>query len=62
MAAHFLQKLRRSEQFDIEMPKQDMSALLNAGKTTSTGVGYQAHQKQNRNPFAGRVNPFARRR
>lgn len=59
MAAFFLQQLRRSEQFDIEVPKQDMSALLNTNRTSSTTY---MHQKQNRNPFAGKSNPFARRR
>ena len=62
MAAFFLQKLRRAEQFDIEVPKQDMSALLNTGRNTSAGVMHQMHQKQNKNPFAGRINPFTRKR
>ena len=60
MAAFFLQQLRRNEQFNIEVPKQDMSALLGNNRTSSTPT--YTHQKQNRNPFAGRTNPFARRR
>jgi len=60
MACFFLQQLRRAEQFDIEVPKQDMSALLRNNRGASNHA-YQ-NQKQNRNPFANRVNPFARRR
>lgn len=63
MAAHYLQKLRRSEQFDIEVPKQDMSALLNTRRTNGQSqASYNSHQKQSRNPFANRINPFARKR
>ena len=61
MASLFLQQLRRAEQFDIEVPKQDMSALLRTNKTSPSNGG-GVYQKQNRNPFAGRTNPFAKRR
>lgn len=60
MASFFLQQLRRNEQFNVEVPKQDMSALLRSSNTASGGA--YVHKKQNPNPFAGRANPFARRR
>ena len=60
LAAFFLQQLRRNEQFNIEVPKQDMSALLGNNRTNSSPM--YTPQRQNRNPFAGRSNPFARRR
>ena len=60
MASFYLQKLRRAEQFNIEVPKQDMSVLLNS-RSSSSGNNI-LNKKQNRNPFAGRVNPFNRKR
>ena len=60
LAAFFLQQLRRNEQFNIEVPKQDMSALLGNNRTNFSSM--YANKKQNPNPFAGRANPFARRR
>ena len=61
MAAFFLAKLRRDETFNIDIPKQDMSALLknNSRPTQNNIIG---QKKQNANPFANRNNPFARRR
>lgn len=62
MAAWYLVKLRRAETFNIEVPKQDMSALLGGGNKTQGSSFNNFHKKQNLNPFAGRANPFARRR
>ena len=61
MAARFLAKLRRDEKFNIETPKQDMSALLSAG-TTSGQRNTPAQRRASNNPFANRRNPFAGRR
>lgn len=61
MAAFFLAKLRRDETFNVDIPKQDMSALLknNSHPTQNNIIG---QKKQNANPFANRNNPFVRRR
>lgn len=60
MAAFYLAKIRRDEKFNIDTPAQDMSALL-ATPRKANGAQQMAHQKQNKNPFANRVNPFSRR-
>lgn len=62
MAAWYLAKLRRAETFDIEVPKQDMSALLGSSNKNQGNSFNSFHKKQNLSPFAGRANPFARRR
>lgn len=62
MAAFYLAKLRRAETFDIEVPKQDMSALLGSSNKNQGNSFNSFHKKQNLSPFAGRANPFARRR
>lgn len=59
MAAFYLAKLRRDETFGQEKV-QDMSALLSIPGRNSSTVSY-SRPKTNRNPFANRVNPFARR-
>ena len=64
MAAFYLAKLRRDETFNIEVPQQDMSILIgNRGNNNNKPNSFNnVHKKQNLNPFAGRTNPFARRR
>ena len=61
MAAFYLQKLRRDEQFNIAPPQQDMSALLKP-KTKESHSSSASIHKPNPSPFAGRANPFSRRR
>ena len=61
MAAFFLAKLRRDETFNIDIPKQDMSALLKSN-TGPAQTGFHGQKKSNISPFANRSNPFARRR
>ena len=61
MAAFFLAKLRRDETFNIDIPKQDMSALLK-NNTRPAQSNFPGQKKPNANPFANRSNPFARRR
>lgn len=61
MSAFFLAKLRRDETFNIDIPKQDMSALLK-NNTGSAQTGFHGQKRPNTNPFANRSNPFARRR
>lgn len=63
MAAFYLAKLRRDETFNIEVPQQDMSILIgNRRNDNRSNSSNNVHKKQNLNPFAGRTNPFARRR
>ena len=61
MAAHFLSKIRRDEKFNINAPKQDMSALTGLPRKAN-GTQQIGPAKTNKNPFANRSNPFARRR
>lgn len=61
MAAFFLAKLRRDETFNIDIPKQDMSALLKSN-TGPAQTSFHGQKKSNISPFANRSNPFARRR
>ena len=61
MAAFYLAKIRRDEKFNIDTPAQDMSALLGTPRKAN-GTQQTVHQKQNRNPFANRTNPFGGRR
>ena len=61
MASFFLAKLRRDETFNIDIPKQDMSALLK-NNTRPAQTSFSGRKKPNANPFANRSNPFARRR
>ena len=62
MAAHFLSKIRRDEKFNIDTPKQDMSVLVGTIRRANGTQQLINHQKQNKNPFSNRVNPFGRRR
>mgnify|MGYP003304949010 CR=1 FL=1 len=56
MACFYLQKLRHDEQYARDIPKQDMSCLIDQiGKRN----GGQIH-RPGTNPFKGRANPFRR--
>lgn len=61
MAAHFLAKIRHDEKFNINAPKQDMSALTGAPRRAN-GTQQICRAKPNKNPFANRVNPFGKKR
>ena len=55
---HFLSELRRKDKFDIEAPRQDFSVLYSGSNAPRLGGG----ARLNKNPFAGRANPFVGRR
>ena len=60
MAGFYLAKIRRDEKFNINAPAADMSALLGTPRKAN-GTQQTMRQKNNKNPFANRVNPFSRR-
>lgn len=54
-AAYYLMQLRHDDDFNIDIPRQDFSVL-------TKGPAHLEGEKKSKNPFAGRTNPFARKK